>query len=826
MSLISANIPNFVNGISQQPPALRLPSQGSYQENGYSTVFSGLRKRMPTEHVAKILPGPTTDCFVHTINRDDIEQYQVIVTNGDLKVFDVYGNQRTVTFTDKSYLNCTGPVNQSFAITTVADYTFIANRGIKVASGVATQPSRPHEAMIYVKSGNFGKTYSVTVDNAKRVTVLTPNGLAGTGDVVAKVQVPGPLDTSGNPTWMDNTTSVISGQDEPTAAGTDVIAKHLYDMLASAGYNTGSWSLKVSGSIIYLSNSAVDFKLSSDDGFGNNAMVVIKDKLQKFSDLPALCSNDGFTVQIVGTDTSTFDNFWVNYSSAGADANAGIWKECLAPGTVLGLDVTTMPHQLVRNADLTFTFGPAPWLNRVCGDSTSSPNPSLVGRKVNDVFFFQNRLGFLADESFIQSEVGRYFNLFRTTVTTLLDSDPVDVNAATNKVAILDHAVTFAKNLILFSKMQQFIVDSSVLMSPKKVPIRPTTDFVTNTNAKPASVGKNLYFTSDKGAWSAVREFYPETISTISDAADVTAHVPMYLPSGVTKIAAGANENVLVFLTPADPSKLWVYKFFFSGDEKLQSSWSHFSVNAGGKILNCEFIKSILYLVVSRPDGTFLEKMDFALGSIGPGEPYQVLLDRKVQVPKAGLTYNAGTVQTYISPASIGYTPSDGATYNVVLKGGGGWLPGTILPATWNGVSMVVAGDLTGTDLTFGQTYSFLYTLSPLLLTLPQGGSKRVVTDGRTQVRKITFSHADSGFYNVLVTPAYRQTYTYTFSGAYLGTNTAILGTQALNTDRFSAAVMCRNTDATIQVSSSLPMPLSITQADWEAFHVDRSQNV
>ena len=44
MSLVSASIPNLINGVSQQPPSLRLKTQAEVQQNGLSTVVEGLRK--------------------------------------------------------------------------------------------------------------------------------------------------------------------------------------------------------------------------------------------------------------------------------------------------------------------------------------------------------------------------------------------------------------------------------------------------------------------------------------------------------------------------------------------------------------------------------------------------------------------------------------------------------------------------------------------------------------------------------------------------------------------------------------------------------------
>ena len=55
MSLVSSTIPNLINGVSQQPPEIRLPSQCEVQENGISSVVNGLEKRPGTEHVKKLL---------------------------------------------------------------------------------------------------------------------------------------------------------------------------------------------------------------------------------------------------------------------------------------------------------------------------------------------------------------------------------------------------------------------------------------------------------------------------------------------------------------------------------------------------------------------------------------------------------------------------------------------------------------------------------------------------------------------------------------------------------------------------------------------------
>lgn len=793
MTLISSSIPNFVNGVSQQPFTLRLSSQGDLQENGLSTVSSGLRKRPPTEHLAKIGVTPLADAFVHLIDRDGLERYQVVVTNGDLKVYDLAGVEKVVTFTNKPYLNTVKPADQSFALTTVADYTFIVNR-TKVAAANATLGAvRPFEALYNVKLGNYGKTYAVLVNGAIVASYTTPNG-ATTADA--------PM------------------------LSTEFIATQLMTALTTAGYNTAPWVSTRHGSVIYLKHNTTDFTVSAEDGFSGTALVAIKRRLQKFSDLPANPRVNGFTVEIIGEQASDFDNYWVTFDGQGSDNSSGVWRESVQPGLSLGLDANTMPHQLVRESSGAFTFRPAVWTARSVGDALSNPHPSFVGRTINDIFFFQNRLGFLSDENFVQTETGKYFNCYRTTVNALLDSDPVDVNAATNKVAVLEHAVSFDRQLILFSRQQQFVVDSGETMSPKKVPIKPSTNFAVSTRAKPAVAGRNVYFATDKGNWSAVRELFVEQAGTALDAADVTAHVPKYVPANIVKIAAGPNEDTLAILSASDRTRLFIYRYYFSGSEKLQSSWSTFSIPAGGTILNIDFIGSVLYLIVSRTDGVYFEKIDFSLGAAVAGEPYQVLLDRKVIVGSGSLTYSAVTNLTTINPAALGYTPDVAGEFVAVAHGGGLIKAGQLFFPTAPGLA-VFQGNLTASNLSFGRKYLFRYTLSTLTIKTPApGGGTISDTEGRTQVRRIAFNHSETGYYKVKVTPEARQTYTYIFAGKSIGASSSAIGSQVLTTNRFISPVMGRNTHTVLSIESDMPLPVAILSADWEAFYVKRSRPV
>lgn len=134
MSLINRAIPNLYNGVSQQPSSLRLPSQAEEQVNGISSVVYGIYKRPPTRHVAKINSLTNQDSYIHTINRDVNNQYIVVITNGDLKVYNINGVEQTVNFpSGKGYLTGLVP-RDAFSMVTVADYSFVVNKTLTVAN--------------------------------------------------------------------------------------------------------------------------------------------------------------------------------------------------------------------------------------------------------------------------------------------------------------------------------------------------------------------------------------------------------------------------------------------------------------------------------------------------------------------------------------------------------------------------------------------------------------------------------------------------------------------------------------------------------------------
>jgi hypothetical protein len=319
---------------------------------------------------------------------------------------------------------------------------------------------------------------------------------------------------------------------------------------------------------LHSSHRHTDFTISIADGFNGNAMKFAKDEIQHFSDLPAF-GPSGFVCGIVGSSLKN-DKYWVKSESA---LNGSVlWKECAKPGTVKSFDPSTMPNALIRQADGTFTFGPMTWDTRDCGDGVDiNPDPSFVGHTIADIFFHRNRLGFLSEENAIMSRNGSFFDFFRTTATAILDDDPIDVGASHVKVSLLKQAVPFQDDLLMFSDQTQFRLAGNELLTPKTVSMKPLTEFVSDVDVKPLALGTSVFFSAMRGDWEAMWEYAIDKATGTPDVKEITSHVPAFIPSGVYKIVGSSNESVVGVLTSGDPSALYFYRYYWSGNRTSSS---------------------------------------------------------------------------------------------------------------------------------------------------------------------------------------------------------------------------------------------------------------
>lgn len=790
--LVSSSIPNLISGVSQQPWNVRLPTQAEEQVNCQSSVTDFLKRRPATRHLARIMDNPSSGTVaVHAINRDDAEQYIVTADTAGIRVFDLKGTPKTVRTqgTGAAYLAAAASPDQDLRFLTLNDYTFVLNRKAVVKTLSALSPKRQPEAIVFIKQASYNTTYELIL-NGTAYSTTTEDGVAPADEPADK----------------------LSSLD---------ICKALADQIPK-----GTFTVQTSNSTIWIRrHDGGDFTIKAQDSRSNTHTSVCKGTVQRFSDLPTVAPR-GFVTEIIGDASSSFDNYFCVFEPF--DENdafgSGAWKETVKPGIPCKLDPATLPHALIRQADGTFTFGPLEWGERICGDEDSAPFPSFVGRTLNGLFFYRNRLSFLSGENVIMSEVGEFFNFFLTTVTTLVDSDVVDVAASHTKSGILRHAVTFSGGLLLFSDQSQFALEHDTVLSNATVSIKPVTEFEASMKAAPVSSGKTVFFATDKNAWGGVREYItlPDN-SDQNDASDVTAHIPRYIRGGITRLECSTNEDMLLVLSEQDRNSLWVYKYFWNGNEKIQSAWHRWKLC--GDVLSVAILNMGVYLVMRYGDGVYLEKMDITPGYKDEGETFEYGLDRKIT--ERDVTFGAYDGINKRTTVTLPYDIPADHTPVVVTRTGGPSAPGSLprrVRVTGPRTLSVEGPDLHGQKLFIGIPYESSYTFSTFAIRENDKGN--AVTSGRLQLRRLTLNCADTGFLRLHVTPKFRPTSTYTFTGRELGHGTNVLGSIPLYTGTINFPILSLNTQVEIRASSDSFLPFALVNASWEGFYNTRNARV
>lgn len=787
--LISDDIPNLAGGVSQQPAAIRRENQFEAQTNAFATLVEGLSPRRPTHHVTQLIASEVgEDALLHFINRDPGEQYvAAFLADGTIRVWDLLtGDEKTVTNTTPAYVTTASPKTGLKAVT-VADYTFVVNTATTVAATADITTNNPPECLINVKQGNYGKAYRILVDGVEAALVNTGNG--------------------GDPS------------DAPSIDTVNIATLLSDDLILSLGadytvvrYASTIWFSRVDGA---------EFTVSTEDGYSGLAMIPIKDKVPRFTDLPQ-DGREGFVVGVTGDQGLQGDIYYLKFTPQTGSFH-GVWEECAAKGVLSSLDPATMPHTLVRNADGTFTFDVHEWGDRDVGDLTTNPWPTFVDHEIKDVFFARNRLGFLAGENVQLSRVGKFFDFFRKTVTTLVDDDPVDTASTSARVANMQWAIPFDKDVILFSDQGQYQLGAQGVLTPRTAAIVPTSEYESSRLVRPTTTGTSVFFVMERSGYAQVREYWNDGQSASKVLAfNATEHVPSYIIEGVHKITASRSENAVAVLTDGDPTAIYLYNYLGDPANRVQSAWTRWEM--GGIVRGAEFFKANLYVVIERDGATWLEYIPLASGTFDPLVGYLTYLDRKVT--EVGLTgsYDADLDYTTVT---LPYA-SEGVRCLVRAAADyeGALLPGQeIKVVSTAGNDVVLLGDHTDTPMYFGfvpETRIRLSTMFPRERT----AERNTMTTGRLQLRYLAFQVAKTAYFRVEVKPLGRPMFTKTFNGRVVGSGTTIVGAVPLYNGKVSIPIMSNAGSVEITIVHDSPLPMNILSMEWTGLYVTKSQRV
>jgi len=501
-------------------------------------------------------------------------------------------------------------------------------------------------------------------------------------------------------------------------------------------------------------------------------------------------------------------------------------------------------------------FSTYTWNERKAGDESTNPNPSFVEKEIEDVFFFENRLGFVAGGSVCLSESGEFFNFFKVTVLQLLDTAPIDVNVPSTSVAKLRHGVPFKANLILFDEQTQYVLGAGrQAVTPKTVAISQTGTAECDRDCKPAVLGSNLMFPHRKGTKAGFHNMLIENPEAdIYSSYNIAEHIPSYLEGNIKQLAVIPQENLLIALPKptagTQHNTLYFYKYLDMNRKRVQSAWFKYEVtlpyvgtgttagesNATAQIDSIHVVDDTLYMTCmptkAGVNWTGWDCLSMKIGSNITDDNSSVLtlLDCKVSSGGAATRSHTGIFnevrvstgggKTYFDlPYYIGsndnfkvYSKATGSSASISEV-----TPESTSGTGGGGSRVQFDGDVSANQYWFGKQYTMTYEFAqPLFKGATASGGSSLVTSGRYQVHSADLVYTDTNTFTTSVSAAGRNTYTYTFTADSNKAGITTQGTTPIDSGDFRVPIHAKNDSYTMTVTSTASYPVKLSSAEFE----------
>lgn len=852
-SLARYEIDTLTQGVSQQPAHLRQVGQGDHQVNGWSSPVNGLTKRRPTKFVGKIRSKAVEDFYLETMPVTDDERYSVFVyrepnvadkvylqvlLNGQgcnldvhgtgMKTFTGNGGSTEIECDNTSYLYNSPGLREKYVLINNGGIGLLVNREKETALSDELTPVQPYEALLFIQGINYQISYTVTLDGKELEPVIT-----------------------------------AAASDDDNQLNTENVATDLAAVInAESGFTATA-----SGSVVYVKkDDDTDFKIKLDDSRSNSLARAIKGSVTRIGELP-VAAKDDFIIKIEQDANSTEDDLWLKFITRdGEEFGDGTWQETAAPGIKYKLDGDTMPLVIRREGSRIIFIGPADgedrdqtisgtkyeyefpsWSERTAGDEETVPDPSFVGKPIKDHVLFRSRYIVIGGESIVASKVDDIFAFFNETAIQVLETDPIDVRAASETSIPLNWILPVDESLLVFSSKSQFrlqAADADVL-TPRTAIVLRLSNIDMNPILRPRIAGPNAVFATEEYGFTGFREYqFIDTQSrriglNLGGSQNITLNVPKYLDGNSPIWDVGESLDYFVARSGTDPKVLYVYKYLWQVTAgsvvKQQSAWSEWRFD--GDVQWCRFFDNKLWLVMTYPDGTYTTTIESEeLTSTSEPEMY---LDRQLSYPECNQSFQTsnnitGTYDpaTKLTTFALPYTAQ--STVDAVVRLENSTTPGLIIGSAEPGANSLTAkvqGDYTGEKLMFGCRYEFSYEFSKAFVPVRDQARSRIIgeLDGRLQVATWTINHFNSGMYSVTIDRKNRKRDSeHTFRARGLNVYNNLLGTETsvLDTGSFRVPVYSRNTECKITVKSDSWLPVTLMSACWEGNYTNRARSL
>mgnify|MGYP003304584776 CR=1 FL=1 len=764
--------------------------------------------------------------------------------NVDTQLFNVdYGDSGDTTDANGQSWTYSGAVNGGTASDRKNMYFRIVTIGQSVPEGGnATNPdyhcryTTTHDLLYGGEGWVTGDYFYTWMKNAKyKITVQEHS----TAKVKANLAAARP-----SPTPYDNETT-ITAESILGSLETEIIAGGTFTDANITQIGNGLYVTRASNIVNDVEQNAFNISTPVSD-----LLSVFTDSVNSIDELPSQCKH-GYVIKIANS-VEDEDDWYVKFIGKDGKDGSGVWEECPKPGRKVEFDANTMPIQIARKQDdgsgtvtgtaykIYFDVNINNWEDALVGDENTNSEPSFVGKKINKMLFFRNRLVLFSDENVVLSQAGEFFNFWNKTALAFSNIDPIDLKCSSDKPAIIWDAIAVNAGLVMFTKTQQFMLTTdSDILSPNTAKINNLANYNFNSQTSPISLGTTIGWLDNAGKNSrffemqrTMREGEPEIVEQ--------SKIVSKLFNKDLRYISNSRENGIIFFSEDGSDTLYCYRYFSSSDKRIQQAW--FTWKLPGAIQHHAVLDDSLYIVIRNDSKDALLRFDIKLHSdsrtvvddldttdTSDDITYRVHFDNSRVIAASALGYSATTGRTgFTKPDGFNVTTtttSDDYRKLAVYCHSSGDQVGRYAEASVVGnpgnYNIEFDGDWTGQDLIVGYLYDYEVQLPTIYVQKQEGDKVRSDTQGSLVVHRIKLNLGNAGLYETLIERTGKPDYTELWEPAKADNYNA-------NQVDFVEAVTQtvptyeKNTNLTLTLKSTHPAPATLHSMSWEGDYTNR----
>ena len=588
-------------------------------------------------------------------------------------------------------------------------------------------------------------------------------------------------------------------------------------------------SAKVIGPGIYLSSSsAFNVEIVEED-----LMRVFQTSVNDVTRLPNMCRH-GYIVKVSNARMSDEDDYYLQFIGENNLDGAGSWTECAKPGITktltnmpLVIQRTSIANQGTSSEVATFTVKQFTYADRGVGDTITNPMPTFLGKRINKVLFFRNRLAVLAGENVILSRPGTLGtpDFFIESALTVAASDPIDISAASMFPSEIFDGIEINAGLLVFSTNQQFLLSSDdTVLNPDTAKLRSVSTYNYNKDVPPISLGTTIAYIDNSGKYSRFNEMANTAREGEPIVVEVSKSVPSLLPKDIDLLTNSRENNIVVAAKSSSSNCIvYGYKYLTVGEKRIQQAWFkwkfnnpvlyHFIINDNYYYLDTDNFLQCIKLIQSDSDpSTTLDDVN-----------YQLHVDNHTTVSSGNYSSSTNlTTFSGVSWLSNVTTPN----YDLVIIDEGG-TPGPTVDqgryakCTVSGTSFTVPGDWQGVTLRIGYLYEYLIEFPRIYATKVEGERSVADVNSSLVVHRIKLHFGKIGLYETTLERVGKDDYTEVYESTIMDSYNA---SRAPYLEEYIKTIPIyeKNTNVDITLKSSNPAPATLRAMAWEGDYSPR----